>query len=744
MRWSAPFLLLFATILHAQDLASLDRKITKEPAYRHMPEYGLLVFGPQLEKKLWMVRDGDTLYIDRSGTGDLTVPDAKVTANLKASAPTEFEYLFEIGKLPGCPGEPSDVQLSTRRLSSLPELNEAMKKIVSKNPDAVIYMLYMQTTHPAWKGNGISGRLVHMVGPIDHRGALAFGATAAEAPIIHIGGPLQIVPYGDLPRVRPGGTHEICTSLGTPGHGSGTTAFLGYEKTVPPEVKPSLAITWPQGEKQTTSLQAKYVLQERCCTINFYGKLQIPTDIGAGKAQLVISMDDWKAGQVAPSQASMEVLAKANPVIPQTVTLPPVRTFAHQDRQGLLHQLQLSPDGTKLFASSYPGGVVQWWDVATAKQLHSIETGRGLRGTASYAMLTPDWKHVWVGEEKRPKVEELEIDGKKHIKWMFDARLRGWNAATGEAMDPIVPIDGRSFRLTRLSPDGRYLIAREEVSGTFPREQGRVQKISLYDMQTRQKLPFFDKLANFSEFTRDSKYIYIQELKPAPDFGLVAYHLVSVPDGKIIRSLAADYQKNTGLLHHSVDHRLVYLFVTKYATPNNYQKYSSEVQCWNMETGKKEHTLSIGDESDYRRVYFSDKHPWLITLDVPNPRKPSDKPGTMFIHSLADLKLHKSVLLPGQASVSGSAFHPQRDIVVQVCQTFPKEAYANREFAFNEAEIEQPRLVWIDIPSGKILRTDTLPPSFPTKLMFTPDGKQLLMTVKGSVLLFDVPGEIVR
>ncbi|HQR41041.1 MAG TPA: hypothetical protein PLX97_00125, partial [Gemmatales bacterium] len=135
MRWSAPFLLLFATFLHAQDFASLNRKITKEPAYRHMPEYGLLVFGLQLEKKLWMVRDGDTLYIDRSGTGDLTVPDAKVTANLKASAPTEFEYLFEIGKLPGCPGEPSDVQLSTRRLSSLPELNEAMKKIVSKNPD---------------------------------------------------------------------------------------------------------------------------------------------------------------------------------------------------------------------------------------------------------------------------------------------------------------------------------------------------------------------------------------------------------------------------------------------------------------------------------------------------------------------------------------------------------------------------------------------------------------------------------
>ncbi len=57
----------------ALDLARLDRTIAKEPAYQSkQPRYCLLVFGSEAKTRVWLVLDGDTLYVDRNGNGDLT------------------------------------------------------------------------------------------------------------------------------------------------------------------------------------------------------------------------------------------------------------------------------------------------------------------------------------------------------------------------------------------------------------------------------------------------------------------------------------------------------------------------------------------------------------------------------------------------------------------------------------------------------------------------------------------------
>jgi hypothetical protein len=57
----------------AVDYAKLDRSIKKEPAYgTGKPAYGLLVFGPEAKLRVWVVKAGDALYIDRNADGDLT------------------------------------------------------------------------------------------------------------------------------------------------------------------------------------------------------------------------------------------------------------------------------------------------------------------------------------------------------------------------------------------------------------------------------------------------------------------------------------------------------------------------------------------------------------------------------------------------------------------------------------------------------------------------------------------------
>src|SRR5205823_12604313 len=82
----------------AADLSKIDRAIKKEPAYRGKPRYCLLVFGPEATTRVWLVQDGDTLYVDRNGNGDLTEPVEKLAA-AKGEGDDEGVYAFKAGDI---------------------------------------------------------------------------------------------------------------------------------------------------------------------------------------------------------------------------------------------------------------------------------------------------------------------------------------------------------------------------------------------------------------------------------------------------------------------------------------------------------------------------------------------------------------------------------------------------------------------------------------------------------------------
>lgn len=58
--------------LRGADLASIEKTIGKEPAYRTQPRYCLLIFGAKANIRVWIVEDERTLYVDRNANGDLT------------------------------------------------------------------------------------------------------------------------------------------------------------------------------------------------------------------------------------------------------------------------------------------------------------------------------------------------------------------------------------------------------------------------------------------------------------------------------------------------------------------------------------------------------------------------------------------------------------------------------------------------------------------------------------------------
>lgn len=69
--------LLWAAPAAAVDYDKIDRSIGKEPAYAGQPEYALLLLGAEARRRVWVVVDGETIYIDRNGDGDLTAPDER-------------------------------------------------------------------------------------------------------------------------------------------------------------------------------------------------------------------------------------------------------------------------------------------------------------------------------------------------------------------------------------------------------------------------------------------------------------------------------------------------------------------------------------------------------------------------------------------------------------------------------------------------------------------------------------------
>ena len=70
------------------DLAKIERSIAREPAYQsRTPKYCLLVFGPEAKTHIWLVLDGDKLYVDKNGNGDLTDDGPPVAAKVEPLAP---------------------------------------------------------------------------------------------------------------------------------------------------------------------------------------------------------------------------------------------------------------------------------------------------------------------------------------------------------------------------------------------------------------------------------------------------------------------------------------------------------------------------------------------------------------------------------------------------------------------------------------------------------------------------------
>jgi hypothetical protein len=172
------------------DLAKVDRTLVGEPAYRTgSPKYCLVLFGPEAKTRVWLVLDGDRLFVQRDGKGAWVARQG---------------HHFLLGDVVEAGGKARHKALTFFR-------NGEGSQLLSVRLD---------------------GKFEQMAG-WDRHGRLRFAARPQDAPVIHFNGPLKMDLFRNQRPLSGQRKEGLCVVVGTPGVGPGTFARLDCDAFLP-------------------------------------------------------------------------------------------------------------------------------------------------------------------------------------------------------------------------------------------------------------------------------------------------------------------------------------------------------------------------------------------------------------------------------------------------------------------------------------------------------------------------------
>ena len=254
----AVFLASFSSAF-AADLSKVDRTINKEPKYAGKPAYCLVVFGPDAKNRIWLVRDGETLYADKNGNGDLTDAGEKIAADKGSGA-------FHVGTVRCGLLEHRDLTVRASKLSGYGDdvtSHPVAKAALQRDKDAELLSVNAEIEVPGLKGGGDDGRLM-IFARFNADGPLLFADTPANAPVLHFGGPLHLRSEVARPTLYCDVVHDLMLTVGTPGIGPGTFACVAYDKLIPKEAFVVVEAVFSPQKAGEPPLKQKFELRQRC------------------------------------------------------------------------------------------------------------------------------------------------------------------------------------------------------------------------------------------------------------------------------------------------------------------------------------------------------------------------------------------------------------------------------------------------------------------------------------------------
>jgi hypothetical protein len=254
-------LLSLAPPARATDLAKVERKIAREPTYQSKsPKYCLLVFGLDAKTRVWLVQDGDTLYVDRDASGDLTGDGKRV--KVKQQGPG-FRS-FEVGDLKV--GGLTHTGLSVTQMKATPESvfnDQEWERVKKSGPEPWIWSVSITAERAADDKRALPRKVGYIING-DGAGMLLFADRPQDAPIIHVNGPFTLALQDRKQRFIAGDQTMLQIGVGPQGVGPGTFAFVLYPNTIPNDVYPQAEVTFPAKSSGQEPIKRKYTLKQRC------------------------------------------------------------------------------------------------------------------------------------------------------------------------------------------------------------------------------------------------------------------------------------------------------------------------------------------------------------------------------------------------------------------------------------------------------------------------------------------------
>lgn len=224
------------------DLSRVDRGVAREPDYRGSPRYCLLVFGPGADTRVWLVEDGETLYVDRNANGDITEAgesvapserrELKIIRDGKVVLYRQRAHSLDVLSPADGSGPHTEFRLSRYRIG-----DEPAKYVLSVRVDGTILQ------YAGWR-------------PL-------FADSREKAAVVHFGGPVVPQPIRRKALSLTGPDQELHVRFVTPGSGKDSLASLGYQ-AVPEDVDPVAEIEWPADEPAAGPVRTTVTLTERC------------------------------------------------------------------------------------------------------------------------------------------------------------------------------------------------------------------------------------------------------------------------------------------------------------------------------------------------------------------------------------------------------------------------------------------------------------------------------------------------
>lgn len=736
MKRLIPVALLLALVnaAGAVDLKKIDRRIDRLPELTSsQPAYCLLVFGPQAATRVWLVRDGDVLYVDRNGNGDLTEPGERVEADPHDHQPAERGRLFQVGEIRAGDALHKYLRVTWSSVEYMKDKSTTIRRALERDPDFLGCRISIDMELPGYHGRGVDGRVPHAVSNYDEHGPLQFASSQQDAPVVHFGGPWTVTLTAQH-TAQVGRQKEVVLIMGTPGLGPGTTTRVAYDGVVPDGLNPKVVALYasPAG----SPIRRQYDLSRRCCTYNLYGDVRVPDEAATGTAQWEISLEGWAGAEVASSTHEVTVLpAQPGPVIqPVSPRLSSKLEHAHPGKT--IVAIRFAPDGQQLIAGDYPGGTVHVWDVASGQRRTTVETGNGLRSTHQYFAVSPDWKTLIAPSVTKREFSRFERDGKKLTQATYNDAIHVWDLDSGRRLHTWQHDPPRSISAMEMSPDGKRFFTHEEVPGVFERRRPRA--LSLWETATGDHRQVATGDAYVNAITGDGRLAAAAIPGPADDGYHAAIEIYDIPAWQPKVRIPLDELCFATAPAFADAGRIVIGMISKYRKRGDWQNATRELKLWDVASGDE--ILSIPAASDNEGFRWTKTSPDGRTVAA-SMFDPQRNRGRVLLID-APTRSTKSISFGERRMPAEPVFHPDGQWLAIATTILPAERLRRNVQA---SELEQPRIVLVDVATAAILEELVAPQCFLNSLAFSPDGQTLATSGSGEVLLWDFhspPGQL--